>query len=195
MDKLEKKHIVLTGCAIAALFLLWRDTRNMQDSNVAMQVTSNEPTVNGQFSAPYTAGGNPLVMNNYTTQGGGDIFNSAYNLSVNPSIAHTLTENYIPLFGFVGIAAYNGTPFINPEPLSISVQVNANRQPFIPPSYVQPYVPPYVPPQSAPQYDPNVNDSASFDYQINHSGPSGPQVNYNDDHSNRVYAFMHSINY
>lgn len=164
MEKREK----YTSVALAVLVLLitWLKWRGHPSVASPDEISgADEPSATGggsaqqQFDAPYlyqTPGisDSPIVLN------GGAPFQSTINVEVNPSYLGSLSENYIPMFGFVGMG-YSG------QGGNGSLQA-----PPPPPVYFAPPAP-----ASSAYAPPNVYSQPSPYPKFSGSGGGGAQLN------------------
>lgn len=96
MDKQSKlTFVALTGLTVAILLLKGRGHPS---------VTASSETPQSEFEAPYQYA-TPGIPDDSVSLNGGAPFQSTVNVSVNPSYLGTLSQSYIPMFGFVGIGA------------------------------------------------------------------------------------------
>ena len=70
--------------------------------SVSSAPASNESAGVDTFIAPY-GWQTPGIADNPVTLNGGSPFSSVVNLTVNPSYLGSLSQQYIPMFGFVGV--------------------------------------------------------------------------------------------
>jgi hypothetical protein len=115
MDKNEKvKLAVLGGLAIVALALMYKKHGATVVSPLDSVTESPDP-----FAAPYLQS-TPGIFDLSKILNGGTPFQSVINVNVDSGFGATLNEQYMPLFGFVGITSV-GT--ITPTSVSPDVAV------------------------------------------------------------------------
>ncbi len=95
---MDKKDMLKWGALFAAIIVVWLLWRNRSTSVVPMPIQSGATSTNLQFFEPYYRG----VPNADNPRGfqGGDI-----TVNVNAGAYGQLTNQYIPMFGFVGVTA------------------------------------------------------------------------------------------
>ena len=91
--------------AILALGIAW--LKWMGHPSVAVAPASNTAAGVNPFIAPYDWS-TPGISDDANMLNGGPPFESTVNVSVNPSYLGTLSEQFIPLFGFVGMGVRVG---------------------------------------------------------------------------------------
>lgn len=101
--------VALAVLAIGSLYLKWRGHPNMAgmtlDDPNAAEAASSGASSNPQdaFASPYLNYSNPGISDAPIILNGGAPFESTVNVTVNPSYLGTLSQQYIPMFGYVGI--------------------------------------------------------------------------------------------
>lgn len=159
MDSKQK----LTAVSLAALatviaFLKWRG-----HPSVAAPAAGTDP-----FLTPYELP-TPGISDDPITLNGGAPFQSTVNVSVNPSYLGTLSQTYIPMFGFVGGG-------VAPPTLQ---DVTAPRQLTAPPPQPTYFATPTPPKLSPPVYEqpsPFAPAPVPHHLQWGAAASSGPQL-------------------
>lgn len=152
--------VALGVLAVGTLFLKLWGHPSMSTPNAIGSVDDAEGGGNpqAQFDSPYTQETTPGISDSQIILNGGAPFQSTINQQINVSAAMQLSEQYIPLFGFVGMGFATGnTP---------SQQL---RAPPPSPSYFAP-APAPAPFASAPYSQPSPYRG------FGGSGGSGPQI-------------------
>lgn len=97
----DKKRAIIAATIGAAILLL----KFYQKEKPVVIVAGGENDSGGSvapFVAPYLST-NPGIPDVSSILNGGNTFNSAVNIALNPSVGMQLNRQYIPMFGFVGV--------------------------------------------------------------------------------------------
>ncbi len=109
-----KKHhtAIMLGVIAVILYLLWKYYKGQSLTSPAganfpySPFGSGLPQLDKNFLVPYSGTTPGYEDNSVTYNGpGGQPFASTINVNVTPNVFGSLTNNYIPLYGFVGMAA------------------------------------------------------------------------------------------
>jgi hypothetical protein len=103
MDTKQKYSAALL--AVLALGIAWLKWTG--HPSVASGAATNAAAGVDPFTAPY-GWSTPGISDDPNTLNGGPPFQSSVNVNVNPSYLASLSQQYIPLFGFVGLAVGTG---------------------------------------------------------------------------------------
>lgn len=145
MDKREKYSIIaLTALVAIVTVLKVRGHPSVAEPSTLGGV--DESAAGGgnsqnQFELPYSYS-TPGIADNPITLNGGAPFQSTINVEVNPSYLGTLSQDYIPMFGFIGMGSTGGPGTLNgpaPAPATFVSAPAANGTPYAPPrAFAQP---------------------------------------------------------
>lgn len=110
MSEKKSDHAIVLVLTIAAIYLLWSRYQVFSGANAANQTASGGVGTGGtgypNFTTPYmqtTPGIYDNVVNMFGNTGQPFVSDIQVNLTNNP--LSQLTQKYIPLYGFVGMAA------------------------------------------------------------------------------------------
>lgn len=146
MDKREQYTFAALGVlVILVLILKAKGHPSMDVPNSLGSVDDAEGGGNpqAQFDAPYTQETTPGISDSQIILNGGAPFQSTINQQINVSAAMQLSEQYIPLFGFVGMG-FATTPTAPtqqlraPPPSPVYFAPSPAPAPFVAAPYSQP---------------------------------------------------------
>ncbi len=100
-----QKKTIIKGTIVAGILLVLWYVLKIGGRNPEV-ITSNTPGLN-PFQAPFFTT-NPGIPDNWSINTGGQPFNSSVNVSVNTGTINGLANQYMPMFGLVGMTAVSG---------------------------------------------------------------------------------------